>query len=108
MAKAVVLRLRAADDIDAVVDHYEREGGADLAGRFIDRVEQAIRHLGRHPLTGSLRYSYELDIPGLRSWPLRTFPYLVFYVDGPEQVDVWRVLHAARDVPAWLVATDDD
>jgi len=102
MAKAVVLRQRAADDIDAIVAHYDGEGGSVLAGRFIDSVEQATRHLGRHPQTGSLRYSYELDIPGLRSWPLRTFPYLVFYVDAADHVDVWRMLHSARDIPAWL------
>lgn len=107
MAKAVVLRTRAADDIDAVVAHYLREGGTDLAGRFVDALEQAIRHLGRHPQTGSLRYSYELDIPGLRSWPLQSFPYLVFYVEAPDHLDVWRLLHTARDLPAWLADTDE-
>jgi toxin ParE1/3/4 len=102
VAKAVVLRRRAADDIDAAIQHYEREGGATLAGRFVDSLEQAMRHLGRHPQTGSLRYAYELGIPGLRSWPLRSFPYLAFYVETADHLDVWRLLHAARDVPAWL------
>lgn len=106
MAKAVLLRERATNDIDAAVEYYVAEGGSELAGRFIDSVEQGIRHLGRHPQTGSLRYSYELDVAGLRSWPLTKFPYLVFYVDGPDHLDIWRVLHAARDVPAWLVDPD--
>ena len=101
-----MLRQRAADDIDAVIEHYEREGGSGLAGRFVDSLEQAMRHVGRHPQTGSLRYAYELDIPGLRSWPLRAFPYLVFYLETAEHLEVWRLLHASRDVPAWLLGDE--
>jgi hypothetical protein len=26
----------------------------------------------------------------------------VFYVERDEHVDVWRVLHAQRDIPAWM------
>jgi toxin ParE1/3/4 len=38
----------------------------------------------------------------LRCWRLEAYPYLIFYVDQPEAIDVWRVLHAQRDIPAWL------
>jgi toxin ParE1/3/4 len=55
-----------------------------------------------HPAAGSPRYTHELDLPGLRVWPVRRFPYLVFYVEGAEEIDVWRILHGRRDVPAWL------
>jgi len=27
------------------------------------------------------------------------YPYLVFYVERPDHLEVWRVLHAQRDVP---------
>jgi toxin ParE1/3/4 len=30
----------------------------------------------------------------------------VFYVEAGRDIDVWRVLHAHRDIPAWLI--DDD
>lgn len=106
MAAPVELRQRAVVDAGGAVDYFASEGGADLALRFIDALERALSHLGRHPLTGSLRYSYELDIPGLRSWPVPKFPYLVFYIAGAERVDVWRVLHAHRDVPAALAPTE--
>ncbi|MBK5222017.1 MAG: type II toxin-antitoxin system RelE/ParE family toxin [Acidimicrobiia bacterium] len=104
MAKAVRLRRRAADDIETVAEHLRREGDDAVAGRFVDAVERAFNHLGRHPQTGSPRFSYELDIPGLRSWPLRRFPYLVFvfYVDETDHLDIWRLLHSARDISAWL------
>jgi toxin ParE1/3/4 len=38
----------------------------------------------------------------LRSWPLTRFPYLVFYFERDDCVDVWRVLQAQRDIPAWI------
>ena len=38
----------------------------------------------------------------MRSWVVRGSPYLVSYVEREADIDVWRVLHAARDIPAWL------
>jgi toxin ParE1/3/4 len=58
--------------------------------------------LSRHPGAGASRYAYELDIPGLRSWPLRRFPYLIFYMEQADHIDVWRVLHGRRDIPALM------
>jgi len=98
----VVPRLRAKRDIEAAVDHYLREAGGETALAFIDAVEQAFVQIGRHPGIGSLRYAYELDLPGLRCWPLRRHPYLIFYVERDDYVDVWRLLHGASDVPAWM------
>ena len=102
----VTLRALAAADIDSAVTYYRTEAGPAVALDFVEALEAAIGHLGRHPLAGSLRFAYELDIPGLRCWSLRRFPYLVFYLtDRDDRVDVWRVLHARRDIPASL-ATD--
>ena len=106
MAKPVELRQLAADDIDAALSHYRREAGESVASRFVDALEAELSHLSRHPLIGSLRYSYELNIPALRSWSLEAFPYIVFYIDRAEFVDVWRVLHARRNIPAWLAPPD--
>lgn len=106
MAKPVQFRQLAADDIDAALSHYRREAGESLVAQFVDALEAEIGRISRHPLMGSLRHSYELDIPELRSWPLAGFPYIVFYVDRAESVDVWRVLHARRDIPARLALPD--
>ncbi|MDE0423122.1 MAG: type II toxin-antitoxin system RelE/ParE family toxin [Gammaproteobacteria bacterium] len=59
-----------------------------------------MKTVGDHPAVGSPRYAHELGVPGLRSRSTGRFPYLIFYVDHEEEVDVWRVLHAARDIPA--------
>ena len=96
--RPVRLRERAATDIDQAVD-YLAEVDTEVALRFIDAVERAIGQIGRSPQSGSLRFSYELEIPGLRVRPLARFPYLVFYVVGDEVVDVWRILHTRRDIP---------
>jgi toxin ParE1/3/4 len=108
VAKAVQLRRVAADDIDASLEYYLHEAGADVARRFISAVERAFASIGRTPRSGSLRFAYELEIPDLRCWPLSRFPYLVFYVEHPDHVDVWRLLHTRRDIPTTLADTSDD
>lgn len=100
------LRALAASDIEAAVAHYRAEAGQTTALDFVTALEAAINHLCQHPLTGSLRFAFELEIPDLRSWPLKRFPYLIFYVPEDDRINVWRVLHARRDIPAYLVAPD--
>jgi toxin ParE1/3/4 len=107
VTKLVRLRQLAAADIDTAADHFLAEAGPDVPGRFISAVERALHHIGRHPHSGSLRFSYELDIPELRAWPLTRFPYLVFYVEHDTEIDVWRVLHTSRDIPATLADNDE-
>ena len=41
-------------------------------------------------------------MPGLRHWLLQSCPYLAFYVERADHLDVWRVLHAERDIPQWM------
>jgi toxin ParE1/3/4 len=100
--KPVVPRHRASRDVDDAVEFYVTEGGAQSALGFIDALAEAYDRIGRNPAIGSPRYAHELDLPGLRTWSLRQYPYLVFYVERGDHVDVWRVLHSHRDVPALL------
>jgi toxin ParE1/3/4 len=83
------------------------EGAGAAALGFIDALERAYAHIGRHPAVGSPRYAHDLDVPGLRFWALRRYPYLVFYVERSDHVDIWRVLHSQRDIPAWMQDPDD-
>lgn len=98
----LLLREAARRDISEAVGYYARVAGEDVALAFIDELERAVQDLLGHPEAGSPRYAHELDLPGLRHWVLRTYPYLVFYVVRDEHVDVWRVLHGERDIPAWM------
>jgi len=44
----------------------------------------------------------------LRSRKLKRYPYLVFFMPREDQVDVWRILHAQRDIPSWLQGSEED
>ena len=100
--KLLVPREQAARDIDAAIAFYLEEDGAGAALGFIDAVEQAFVHIASQAASGAPRYAHELNLPGLRSWPLSRYPYLVFYVVQETYVDVWRVLHGRRDIPEWM------
>jgi len=100
--RPVVPRALARRDIEDAIAYYLAEGSAQAAMGFVDAIEQAFAHMGRHPATGSPRYAHELNLPGLRCWPLKRYPYLAFYVERDDHVDVWRILHGQRDIPAWM------
>ena len=100
--KPLILRERALRDVDEAVEHCLTEAPAAVALAFIDALEDACRRMGEHPASGSPRYERELALPGLGWWAASGFPYLVFYVERGSDIDVWRVLHTARHIPAWL------
>ena len=102
----MVPRQRANQDIDEAIAFYLRENAVQAALGFIDAVEQAYAHLSRTPASGSPRYAHELNLPGLRSWPVPGYPYLVFYVERNNHIDIWRLLHGQRDIPAWMEEPD--
>jgi toxin ParE1/3/4 len=106
--KAVVPRRQASRDIDDAIDHCLHEGGDHVALAFIGAVENAYRAIARHPAAGSPRYAHELGLPGLRSRLLKRYPYVVFYVERDERIDIWRVLHGRRDIAGWLAEPRDD
>lgn len=104
--KSLLPRERANRDVDEAIAHYLSHEAPAAALGFIDALEQAYAHLSLHPSTGSPRYAHELNLPGLRAWPLTRYPYLVFYVEHADHIDVWRVLHGQRDIPAWMQEPD--
>lgn len=105
---AVIPRRLATKDLRDAADHYAEEGDADTAHRFIDAVEQTFTLIARQSGIGSPRYAVELDWPGLRTQPVQRFPYLVFYLEQTNHLEVLRVLHAHRDIPASLQAAETD
>jgi toxin ParE1/3/4 len=107
-AKAVIPREAALRDVSDVVAAYVTEGAEAAAMGFIDALEKAYAHLGRYPASGSPRYAHALNMPDLRMWPLTRYPYLIFFVERPDHVDVWRVLHGQRDIPAWMQEPESD
>nr|WP_246881351.1 type II toxin-antitoxin system RelE/ParE family toxin [Acidovorax sp. JG5] len=107
MPKPVIPRAQAHRDVDDAIAYYLSEDAEQAALGWIDALEQAYAHIGRHPATGSPRYAHALGIPGLRSWSLARYPHVVFYVERADHIDVWRVLHGRRDIPAWMQEPDE-
>jgi toxin ParE1/3/4 len=94
--------------LDSAAGHYRSEADVTFAVRFLDAVQRATRRVSHNPHVGTLRFAYELDIPELRSISLDRFPYLVFYVECDDHVDVWRVLRTRRDIPSRLFSDPEE
>ena len=89
-SKRVIPRELANRDVDEAIRHYLSEGAKQAALGFVEALEQAFVHIGRHPATGSPRYAHELDLPGLCSWLLTRYPHLVFYIERGDHIEVWQ------------------
>lgn len=88
-------------DIDAAVD-YLLEESIQAAQSFLDNTESAFDLLAQRPGIGSQRFTHLLPSDRLRSWALTGHPYLVFYLETDHSIDVIRLLHTRRDIPAIL------
>ena len=100
--KPIVVRALAQRDIDTILDRYWFDASPQVARAYAVALRQAFQHLSRFPLTGSSRYSRRSPLCDLRGWPVQGFPYLVFYVEEEFSVDIYRILHTARDIPSSL------
>ena len=73
-----------------------------VAVDFSEALESAYRFIAENPGAGSRGYSDLLNLPGVRTWPLKRFPYIVFYEDHGDTIEILRVLHAHRDIGGLL------
>jgi toxin ParE1/3/4 len=99
--KQAIRSTAATADVAAAIGHYLNEA-PHVAVNFVGELERAVRHIERHPSSGSPRYAHELDIPQLRHWPLRRFPFALFYVEDVDRLVIMRCVHMTRDIPASL------
>ncbi|MGV8992300.1 MAG: type II toxin-antitoxin system RelE/ParE family toxin [Thiobacillus sp.] len=106
--KPPLLRQVAERDIETGFVHYLQEASVEIAQAFVDAVDAALHHIERHPGTGSPRYGDLFNTPGLRSWLVSRFPYMLFYVEHDNYLDVIRVLHQHSDIPVQLQSEPSD
>ena len=95
-----VLRRPAADrDLVAIFRHYARQAGMRVADRFFVEAEATFARLAGQPGMGT---PYEPDEPlyaSLRYVPVSRYRvYVIFYRPIPNGVEIYRVLHGARDI----------
>lgn len=92
-------RPRARSDVIEQALFLAEEADQELAFRFIDAVDAAVRRLAATPEIGRPRKSGSARLADLRSWPVPGFrKHLIFYRTGENSLQIVRVVHGARDL----------
>jgi toxin ParE1/3/4 len=64
---------------------------------FLEAAYNTFEFLASNPGVG--RQRADLGFPEIRSWRIGGFRrYLIFYRELPDRIQIWRVLHGARDL----------
>lgn len=103
--KHIILRQSAYNNIQKILDYYKKESAVCSGMEFLKNLKDAYGHIRQFPATGSLRYAYTLRVPNLRCWSIKNFPYLIFYIEENDHIDVWTILHNHQDIPSHLGMT---
>jgi toxin ParE1/3/4 len=83
-------------DLRAAARYIRRDNPA-AARAFLEAAYDTFEFLARNPGVG--RNRADLGFPEIRSWRVDGFRrYLVFYRELPNRIQIWRVLHGARDL----------
>jgi toxin ParE1/3/4 len=83
-------------DLQAAARYIRRDNPA-TAHAFLKAAYNTFEFLALNPGVGRRRP--DLGFPEIRSWRIDNFRrYLIFYRELPERIQIWRVLHSARDL----------
>ena len=85
--------------------HYRRTAGGGVAAGLVGALHSVLTAIADRPGAGSPLLGLTLNRPGLRSWSLPRYPYLVFYQEFEDRIEVVRVLHGRRDIASLLGET---
>lgn len=94
------VRLRSAAEHD-VAGHasYLQDRSVQAAIHFLDAFDATIALLARSPGIGGCCRFERREFDGIRVWPIAGFKsYLIFYRILPDEIEVTRVIHGARDL----------
>ena len=90
--------LESADrEIDAQVAYYAEHAGATVAERFYAALKATFQSLLQNPGHGRRFESMHAVLAGVRVWLVHGFPFLVYYREIDEGIEIIHVLHGARD-----------
>ena len=85
------LTILAERDVLGIWLYIARDSLA-AADRLVDRLTEAYQLLADNPGMGE---KMERHRPGLRAWPVGN--YVIYFQSVPDGIEVYRVLHGARD-----------
>jgi toxin ParE1/3/4 len=81
-----------------IVAQFIYHDNPTAAKAFLEAAYNAFEFLANNPNVG--RQRRDLGFPEVRSWRIPGFRrYLIFYREMPDRIQIWRVLHGARDLP---------
>ena len=88
------LREQAKRDLVAAARYYNGEQPG-LGDRLMDAVEERLAQIEVFPKSAPVVYG---DVRRIQT---RRFRFGIFYLVGPERIEVLRILHLARDPENW-------
>jgi toxin ParE1/3/4 len=100
--RKLVRRPVARRDLTEAVRYLREEGGSELSHRFLDELEATLVRLCSFPALGTAWPTTNPELIGLRRRLLPHFPYSIFYLPTETSIEIVRVLHNSRDLPALL------
>ena len=86
--------IQASQDLDEIFN-YIAQDNPTAAARWVYSLEEKCRMLSGTPNLGRRRHDLA---PSLRGFPVGN--YVIFYRPMPGGIEILRVLHGARDIPA--------
>ncbi len=91
-------------DTELQFEWYLENAGGDVANRFVIALDEALRRIARQPRLAPIRRFRAPALKGIRSClvgkPFQV--HLVFYRLTDTSVEIFRVMHGARDLPRRL------
>jgi toxin ParE1/3/4 len=83
-------------DLQTAARFIKRQNSS-AARAFLQSAHATFQFLAQHPGIGRRRH--DLGFPEIRSWRVDGFRrYLIFYRELPDRIQIWRILHGARDL----------
>jgi toxin ParE1/3/4 len=102
----LVRHRRFKTDVNRVFIRIGEENFA-AANRFLDAVDKDVRRLADMPGLGARRTFRRKKLKGLRSLPVSGFlNYLIFYRVQASEVQLFRLIHGARQLERALLEHD--
>jgi plasmid stabilization system protein ParE len=88
-------------DVMSAFAWYHQQAGRAVATRLALELRDTLRLVQQHPEIGPLRNIASVRI---RSFPLREFPYVIYWNFNDDTVTLAAFLHNSRDRGAILLA----
>ena len=80
----------------SAAQYLDEESDSPSAGdRLFETATETCDHIALFPSIGHTRNDLE---PGMRSFAMSRFPYLILYRILPDEVEVARILHERQDI----------